>query len=623
MIIKVVIEPAPSSEESLKFRGISVTHMGTPAHRLYSFDGFTLNLISGCLLKDGCEVKLRPKSFKLLECLVENRGRLVGKHELIEAVWPDAYVTSNSLVKSVKDIRLALGDDSGRIIRTVARRGYIFAAAVSEEEVGTAKSAVEKNREVRILARQGEAGAIQAPISIAILPFLLLDGGDPYLGLSFADALITGFSKLRRIIVRPTGTIIKYGREERDPLAAGKDLGVDLVLEGSIQRSGERMRITARLLHVRDGSPVWADQFHEDLLDIFSVQSSISVRIAEAVTLKLTAEERNVLTRRLTKDPEAYHLYLRGRYFWNQMTEEALKRAVGIFENSIARDQGYAMAYTGIADSYLVLGSWAAGAMPPREAYPKAASAARRALELDPSLAEAHTSMAAVVKVFDWNWAEAEKGFRRAIELDPSYATAHQWYAMYLSAMGRLPEALQEVALAHGLAPLSHIISRDLGRVYVFAGQHREAIQQLEQTLELEPNFVPALFFLGTAFAMEKRYDEALAVLHRAADLSGGKPHLLAALGHTYAVCGQIDAAMRILDRLREQGEQRYVSPYNLAVIYAGLGEVDTAFGYLEKTYEERSNWLVFLRGEPRLNCLRQDPRFGDILRKVGLPLLA
>jgi len=180
-----------------------------------------------------------------------------------------------------------------------------------------------------------------------------------------------------------------------------------------------------------------------------------------------------------------------------------------------------------------------------------------------------------------------------------------------------------EVALAHGLAPLSHIISRDLGRVYVFAGQHREAIQQLEQTLELEPNFVPALFFLGTAFAMEKRYDEALAVLHRAADLSGGKPHLLAALGHTYAVCGQIDAAMRILDRLREQGEQRYVSPYNLAVIYAGLGEVDTAFGYLEKTYEERSNWLVFLRGEPRLNCLRQDPRFGDILRKVSLPLLA
>jgi DNA-binding winged helix-turn-helix (wHTH) protein/tetratricopeptide (TPR) repeat protein len=597
--------------------------MTTSASRLYSFSSFILNLTSGCLLKAGQEIKLRPKSFRLLQYLLENRGRLVGKDELIQAVWPDSFVTPNSLVKCVKDIRLALGDDSSQIIRTVARRGYIFIAAVSEEERVTAKPIVETGAGVRILVREGEATTAQTLKSIAILPFILLDGGDEHLGLAIADALITRFSKVRRMIVRPTGAIIKYGRGTQDPLAAGKDLGVDLLVEGSIQRSGERMRVTARLLRVRDGAPVWADQFHENLLDIFNAQDSISVQIAEAVTLNLTAEERNLLTRRLTKDLEAYHLYLRGRYFFNQMTEENLRRAIGIFEQAIARDPGYAMAYTGIADSYLVLGSWAAGAMPPREAYPKAKSAALRALELDPALAEAHTSMAAVVKVFDWDWAEAEKGFRRAIELDPSYPTAHQWYAMYLSAMGRLPEALDEVRLAHGLAPLSHIISRDMGRVYLFACQYCDAIQQLEHTLEMEPNFVPALFFLGTAYAVEKRYGEALAVLQKAVDVSGGKPHLLAALGHTYAACGQIDAALRTLDGLREQAKRRYVSPYNFAVIYAGLGEVDRAFAYLEKTYEERSNWLVFLRGEPRLSSLRQDPRLVDLIRRVGLTQLA
>jgi DNA-binding winged helix-turn-helix (wHTH) protein/tetratricopeptide (TPR) repeat protein len=590
------------------------------AHSLYSFNGFLLDLTSGCLVKEGHELKLRPKSFRLLEYLVNNRGRLVRKDELIRALWPDSFVTENSLVKCVNDVRVALGDNSNQIIKTVARRGYIFIGKViNGGSTATGSISAEQTKSIRTVFCPEEIRETCALPTLAVLPFLSLDGGEEYFGLAIADALITRFSKLRRIIVRPMGAVMKYSRLAQDPLIAGRELAVDLVLEGSIQRAADKLRVTARLISVRDRSPVWAEQLHEKLSDIFKVQDSISIQIAEAVIINLTEKERTLLTRRHTKAPKAYDAYLKGRYFWNQMSEESLRKAIELFEQAIACDPGYAMAYAGVADCYLVLGSWAVGAMRPSDAYPKAKSAALRALQLEPMLAEAHTSMAAVIKVFDWNWEEAERGFKRAIEIDPSYPTAHQWYAMYLSAMGRLYEATEEIHLAHGLAPLSHAISKDLARVYFFARQYQDAIKHLEQTLELEPHFVPALFFLGIAYGIEKRYEESQSILRKAVSVSGGKAHLVAALGHTLAACGQTDAALSILGELRDQSARRYVSPYNFAIIHAGLGHSDLAFTYLEKTYEERSNWLVFLRGEPRLDCLRPDPRFQDLMRRVGL----
>ena len=583
--------------------------------RVYSFDSFTLDLSLGCLLREGHEVKLRPKSFVALTYLIENSGRLISKDELLHAIWPDSFVTDDSLVKCLKEIRLALSDDTHQLIKTVPRRGYIFSPGV----VASRTAIYEEQTEGLKVTIDEEVETAPTTNSIAVLPFQLLDGDDKYLGLGLADALITRFCKLRRIIVRPTGTVIQYANKILDPLVAAKELDVNLLLEGSIQRSGDKIRVSVRLLRVCDGSPLWADKLDEKAADIFNLQDSISEKVAEAVSWKLTREEKDLLIRRYTEVPEAYQLYLKGRYFWNQMTEESLKKAIGYFEQAIASDPQYAMAYAGIADSYIVLGAWATGALAPREAYPKAKVAALKALECDYTLAEAHTSMAAVIKVFDWNWAEAEKGFKRAIELDPSYPTAHQWYAMYLNAMGRLPEAIEEIKRAHGLAPLSHVISRDLSRVFFFAREYESALKQLEQTLEMEPNFVPALFFQGTTFAQLKRFDESVSVLQRAVTLTAGKAYLLAALGHTYAISGERDQAMRIIDELREQAKRRYVSPYNFAIIYAGLGESDQAFTYLERTYEERANWLVFLRGEARLDCLRSDARFADLMRRVGL----
>ena len=459
--------------------------------------------------------------------------------------------------------------------------------------------------------------------SIAVLPFkpLSADSRDEALELGMADTLIVRLSSIREINIRPTSAVRKYMSLEQDALAAGRELSVEAVLESSIQRSGDRIRVTSRLKRVVDGAQLWSFQYEDKSTDLFAVQDSISERLAGALELELTGEERKSLTKRYTNNAAAYELYMKGRYFWNKRTEEGVKTAIQYFQQAVDQDQRFALAYSGLADSYIVLGSWrAGGALSPKESMPKAKAAALKALEIDDSLAEAHTSLADVELLYGWDWQTVEKEFKRAIELNPNYATAHQWYANYLAAMGRLGEALEQSKRALEINPLSLIINASIGEKYWFARQYDEAIERCKATLELDQNFAEGHVDLGKYYERTGMYTEAIAEIEKAVSLSEGNPIMIAALGHAYAVSGRRGEAEKVLDELRKRSKQRYVSSYVIATIYVGLDEKDQAFAWLEKAYEERASFLIFLKVDPRLDSLRSDARFADLLRRVGLP---
>jgi tetratricopeptide (TPR) repeat protein len=341
--------------------------------------------------------------------------------------------------------------------------------------------------------------------------------------------------------------------------------------------------------------------------------------IANDIQVKLTPQEQARLVSARSVDPEAYQLYLKGRFYWNKRTEAGLKKGIEYFHQAIDLDPNYALAYAGIADCYSLLGWDLFGPLPPREALPIAKAAARKALETDDSLAEAHNSLAWTKLAFDWDWTGAEREFKRAIELNPGYAITHHWYAECLAGMGRYAEALAEIRQAQELDPLSLIISSIVGWVLYFDRKNDQAIAEFRKTLELDPNFWVAHWTLGRAYEQKAMFTEAIAEIQKAIDFSGSSPLSLAALGHTYAVSGRRAEAERVLNQLKDSSKQTYISPYGIAAIHAGLGEKDQAFLWLEKAYEERSGWLIWLRAEPGSDPLRSDPRFQDLLRRIGL----
>ncbi len=578
--------------------------MSKPARHFYQFGPFRLDAAERLLLREGEPVLLTPKVFDTLLVLVQNSGRLLGKDELMQTVWPDAIVEESNLSQNIFTLRKALGESptKPKYIETIPRRGYRFIASV---------------REVRYEGADLTGVAVR---SIAVLPFKPLGAknGDEYLGLGLADALITRLSNIGQIVVRPTSSVRKYTGLEQDPVAVGRALRVESVLDGSLRRSGERIRVTVQLVSVRDGVPLWADRFDEKFTDIFVVEDSISERVAAALMLKLTGEDKKRLTKRYTENIEAFQLYLKGRYYWNKRTGQGLKKGIEYFQQAIEKDPTYALAYAGLADCYNLLSLY--GVFPPKETMPRAKAAAMRALEIDNTLAEAHTSLAYAKLYYDWDWAGAKREFLRALELNPNYATAHHWYHEYLTAMGWFEESHAEILQAQELDPLSLIISTDVGWGLYYARRYDQAIEQLRKTIEMDPTFAVAHFILGLCYGQKGLFKESAAEIQKAIAILGDNPLALAVgvLGHAYAVSGKKDRALKVFEQLKDLSKRCYVPAYSLAIIYTGLGQKDQALKWLRKAYEERYDRLIYLKVEPMFDSLRSDPRFKDLLRRIG-----
>jgi len=464
-----------------------------------------------------------------------------------------------------------------------------------------------------------ERVARRAPAGIAILPFRPInpEQRDEYLELGIADALITRLSDIKQVVVRPTSAVRKYTDLEQDPVAIGKEMLVESVLEGCIQKLSDRIRVTARLVRVEDGSSLWSGKFDEDFTDIFAVEDSISERVAAALALRLTGDDRERLRKRYTDNTAAYNAYLKGRYYWNKRTEESLNKAVEYFNQAAEIDPDYALAYAGLADCYTKLGDVGVTAMTSRDAFALAHQAALKALKIDPSLPEVHASLGHL-NMHLLRWDDAERDLKRAIELNPNYASAHHWYAYFMAFHRRFHEALKRIDIAQQLDPLSLPIADSVGEFLYFARRNHEASEAFRKTLEMDPVFLASRINLGRVYEQLGMFGEAEAEFLKARSATGESIDALAALGHTYAMSGNQTAAREILAQLIELSKKRYVSPYDIALIHAALGEIDDAFGWLENAYDRCVEWMIYTNIDPRLDPLRPDARFDDLLARLG-----
>ncbi len=454
---------------------------------------------------------------------------------------------------------------------------------------------------------------------VAILPFkpLVSDARDEALELGMSDSLISGFSRLRTVTVSPISAVRRYAGLEQDARAAGRELGVDSVLDGNIQRTGERIRVSAQLVNVEDGRTLWGETFDENFTDIFAVQDSISQRIISALELQLSGDERASLSKKYTANTAAYHQYLKGRFFWSKLTPEGLQKSLDFYGQAIEIDPNYALAYAGLADSYNLLGSY--GFWPLKESHPKARAAAEKALNIDPDLAEAHASLATVIADYYWDWAAAEDHFRRAIDLNPNYPVARYWHSQHLSRTERHDEAVEEARRAQMLDPLSSSANAHVGLALYRARRFEEAKAELLKALEFDSNAVDAHLFLGFVYVKQGKSNEAIAEFQRVVELSGRNPSMLALLAYGYASAARPKEARAILDEFSSGSARQPVSHIETAMIHMALGDLEQTFALLEKAYEERAWQLGFLKVEPIFDPLRSDPRFEDLVRRLKL----
>jgi tetratricopeptide (TPR) repeat protein len=411
---------------------------------------------------------------------------------------------------------------------------------------------------------------------------------------------------------------MQYKGAKRPLPQIARELGVDGIVEGSVLRVGDRVRITAQLIQAEQERHLWAESYERDLRDILALQSEVARAIASEIKVKLTPQEQTRLASARPVNPEAHKAYVMGRYFWNKRTEDGLKKAVEHFEQAVEHDPSYAAAWAGLADCYNMLANF--DFVPPREGFPKAKAATTKALELDGTLAEGHTSLAFVKDNYEWDWAGAEREFKLAIELNPNYATAHHWYSDHLSIVGRDEEAIAEIKRAQLLDPLSLIISAVAGCRFYSARRYDEAVEQLRETLEMGASFPPAHFWLGRTYEEMGQYESAIAEDQKATAALGSGAYALAALGHAYAASGKRNEALRILADLNERRKTTYVSPYAIGVLHLGLDQRDRALEWLERAYDERDVSMVEIKYDPRLDPLRSDPRFQDLLRRMNFP---
>jgi TolB-like protein/DNA-binding winged helix-turn-helix (wHTH) protein/Flp pilus assembly protein TadD len=629
------------------------------------FGVFDVDVRAGELRKHGLRVRLQEQPFQILAMLLEHPGQVVTREELQKKLWPaDTFVDfDHGLNKAVNKIRDALGDsaESPRFVETVARRGYRFLAEVKAADAAPGQSphvapppipaaetrdrpdlavtpAATKNRAPSLAWKM----AVFVPLalivfftgwklhsryyaatvihSLAVLPLESLsnDASQDYFADGMTDELISDLGQLSALRVISRTSVMGYKHAHKPLPQIARELNVDAIVEGTVLRSGDRVRITAQLIDATADKHLWSQSYEGELKDTLALQNQVARAIADQIRIKLNPQEQAALKIARVVNPEAYESYLKGRYFWNKRTPDSLKVALAYFNQAIDEDPNYAQAYSGLADTYALLGDWQYAVMTPKEAFPRAKAAAIKALELDSTLSEAHNSLAFCFDAFDWDLESAGKEFQRSIELNPGYATAHHWYAWHLSLLGRFDEALEEMRKAKNLDPLSLIINADLAELLVIAHFYDESIIQSRATIAMDPNFALAHNQLAQAYLQKHMNVEAIAELQKAVELSGGSPTCVANLARAYAASGKTSEAVKLLGDLKNHSNRGYSDASEVAVVYAALGDKDQAMHWLEIGYEERFNPGVLLR--PGFDPLRSDQRFQDLLRRIGFP---
>lgn len=589
--------------------------MSTPAptERVLRFDVFELDVRAGELRKKGVKLRLQGQPLQVLATLLMRAGDLVTREELRAGIWPaDTFVDfDHNLHNAIARIREALGDspEKPRFIETLPRRGYRFIEQVDEVK---AKAPTRKLR----VTRNADSRGIQAA---AVLPLEDLSG-DPdheYFADSMTEALITSLAKIKALGVISRTSAMQYKRSRKALTQIARELNVDAVIEGSVLRSGDRVRIAVQLINAATDQHLWAESYERDFRDILSLQGEIARQVANEVRIVLTPEEEERLGIARPVDPEAHDLYLKARYYWNKRTEQSVRKALSYFLGSMDSDPTYAQGYAGLADSYNILGYY--NALPPREAYPKARAAALKALELDSSLAEPHAALGVIKRDFEWDWSGAENEFQRAIGLNPGYVESYHWRATLLSMLGRHAEAIHEKKKALTMDPLSVIIRTDLARIFYYHRDYDQALEHFRAALDMDPNYVFAHLWLANVYLQKGLFEQAISELRTGVTHSDNSPYALAKLAHGYALAGQREEARMVFQQLTALSKQRYVSPYDVALVHLGLQETDNAFEWLGKALEQRSLWLGYLNVEPQLDSLRADGRFQQLLHRMCL----
>jgi TolB-like protein/thioredoxin-like negative regulator of GroEL len=561
----------------------------------YEFGPFRVDVRERALRRDGELVPLTPKSFDILLVLVQNSGRVLTKNEMMNLVWPDTAVEESNLARNVSTLRKALGDgpDEHGYIETIPWRGYRFIAKVRQFS--------------------DERAAID---SLAVLPFLneSADSATDYLADGITESLINKLSRVANLKVMSRHSVFRYKAGDvkasfPDARTVGRELGVRAVLIGRIRQVDGIMVVSVELIDAADNTHLWGGQYNRELSDILAMQDSISQQIAEVLRVRLTSTDKLELTKRQTDNSEAYHLYLKGRFYWNKLTVDGVRKGMELFEEAIQKDPNFALAYTGLLDCYTYLNN-------PVEAR----KAAVEALELDPTLGEAHASLGFFTFLYDWDWLKTEVEFKRSIDLNPNYAQAHHWYSIYLAHMGRHEEAIHEAQRAQQLDPLSLLMNQTAGLVLCLARQYDRAMEELRKVIEMDANYAAAHSTLGLVYARKGMCEQAIEEFEQVASLAGGHPGVATSLkaltAFTYAVCNRTDKARTLLEEISAEPT---ASAYLLATIYASLGEHDRALDWLDRAYAERDVQVVSLKVDPALDPLRSTTRFQELLARLGL----
>ncbi len=647
---------------------------------MFVFDDFTLDAREYTLRRGERVLRLRPKSFETLLYLVEHRSELVRKDDLLDSLWAGVVVSEGALSHCIEEVRAALGDDPHhpRYIQTVPKIGYKFVAPVRhvtvdpasepergapatvEEEVTTSVEVSVKEESVEADGTAGAkmktearvfgsrrrwstvvataaavlvtllAAAIMLPLmrkgaqptplaSIAVLPFKNLNTvpEQEYLADGLTDALTAELARIGKLRVVSRTSAASSGTMNLTLPEIAKVLDVDGVVEGSVLRSDGRVLITAELIDARHDRHLWSESYDRDFKDVVQALLQVTKDIADEIRVSLTAQESSHLARALQPDPVAYEAYLKGRYFWNRRWEVGFRKALDCFEQAVNRDPGYAAAYAGIADCYNMLGNY--DLIPPHDVYPRAKSAAVRALALDPSLADAHASLGFALMMFDWKWNEAESEFRTAIALNPNCVSAHHWYGLLLAMHGRFDAASEEMTKARSLDPLSLIVLTNSAWVRYFARDYDHAIRVLRDCLQMDPDFISAHIKLGWALEQAGRADSAVPEFQRALQLTGDSSVIRLMLAHTLALTGDRTRALAIITQMIPRSDTDYIPAFHIADAYAGLGVNERAMEWLQEALHERSGWLCWLKVDPKLDALRSDRRFRALLDSLAL----
>ena len=570
-----------------------------------------LNTVSS----DGSSVHLEPKVMQVLVYLAKHSSEVLSKERVLRAVWADTFVTEDVLTRAVSELRKVFDDNSRepRVLQTIPKSGYRLIAPVEWLD--------------------GKAAAQ----SLAVLPFINANRSDDldYLSEGITECIIKTLSCLPQLRVVARSTVFRY-KNAADPLSVGRDLNVEAVLTGKVVQRNSTLIVRVELVDVAHGWQLWGEQYHRSIENVLALEEEIAREISEALRLRLTGDQIRRLSERHTESTEAHHLYLHGRYLWNKRTEDALKKAICYFEEAIAKDPRYALAYAGLADCYTLLSCQVDfGSLPPGEACPKAEAAARRAIEIDGLLGEAYASLGNILTSYYWDWPAAERALQHAIDLNPRYATAHHWYAELLSYLGRFDEAIREIQRAQEIDPLGLMVNTDAARVHYFTRDYDTANRLLLKVLELEPNFLPARTLLGLSYQMAGRREAAYREFKTARHLFRCPGAAVRGDSGVMETCGEaipvalsgyvlaVDEEGRMQDdtgELRAALNRSYVPACCMAAFYIQLDRREEAFAWLEKACDERSSWLLHLAVDPIFDRLRSDSRFDALLGRVGLP---